>query len=51
MGTSDGWADLYVATWRLDWSYGRGWGPLPFDAYGVDPAPDYVAYFRPFWDV
>jgi kanamycin kinase len=51
LGVADRWADLAVASWSLDWNYGAGWAPTLFDAYGVDPDPPRVAYYRLLWDL
>ncbi len=51
LGVADRWADLAVATWSTEWNYGPGWdGPL-LAAYGVDPDPERVAYYRLLWDL
>ena len=59
------WADLAVATLSLSWSYAGEWedvGALPsqavgppacgglFDAYGIDPAPERVDFYRRLWN-
>jgi kanamycin kinase len=50
LGVADRWADLAAATWSTNWNYGPGWeGPL-LDAYGVDPDPERLAYYRLLWD-
>lgn len=50
LGVADRWADLAVAAWSTGWNYGPGWtGPL-LDAYGVDPDPGRMAYYRLLWD-
>lgn len=51
LGVADRWADLAIATWSTEWNYGPGWdGPL-LAAYGVDPDPERVAYYRLLWDL
>lgn len=51
LGIADRWADLAVATWSTEWNYGPGWdGPL-LAAYGIDPDPVRVAYYRLLWDL
>jgi kanamycin kinase len=51
LGVADRWADLAVATWSLDWNYGPGWQPLLLAAYGVEPDPPRIAYYRLLWDL
>lgn len=51
LGVADRWADLAVATWSLDWNYGPGWQPVLLDAYGVEPDPERIAYYRLLWDL
>ncbi|MGH3933798.1 MAG: phosphotransferase, partial [Pseudonocardiaceae bacterium] len=49
LGVADRWADLAIATWSTEWNYGPGWdGPL-LAAYGVDPDPERIAYYRLLW--
>jgi kanamycin kinase len=47
----DRWADLAVATWSTEWNYGPGWENDLLRAYGVDPDPERVAYYRLLWDL
>jgi kanamycin kinase len=51
LGVADRWADLAVATWSLDWNYGPGWQPVLLEAYGVEPDPPRIAYYRLLWDL
>jgi kanamycin kinase len=51
LGVADRWADLAVASWSCDWNYGPGWQHLLFDAYGLDPDPGRIAYYRLLWDL
>ena len=50
LGVADRWADLAVASLSLGWNYGPGWEPEFFAAYGVDPDPERIAYYRALWD-
>lgn len=45
LGVADRWADLAVAAWSLDWNYGPGFDDVLYDAYGVDPDPERIAYY------
>lgn len=51
LGVADRWADLAVATWSTEWNYGPGWDSTLLAAYGVDPDPARVAYYRLLWDL
>lgn len=50
LGVADRWADLAVATWSTQWNYGPGWEGTLLAAYGVDPDPGRMAYYRLLWD-
>lgn len=51
LGVADRWADLAVATLSLGWNYpGRNWEPEFFAAYGVDPDPLRIDYYRRLWE-
>jgi kanamycin kinase len=50
LGVADRWADLAVATLSLGWNYpGRAWDAEFFAAYGVEPDPARVDYYRRLW--
>ncbi len=49
LGVADRWADLAVAAWSTGWNYGPGWERPLLDAYGVDPDPERMAYYRLLW--
>jgi kanamycin kinase len=51
LGVADRWADLAVAAWSTEWNYGPGLDTLLYDAYGVHPDPDRIAYYRLLWDL
>ncbi|MFP5578292.1 MAG: phosphotransferase [Acidimicrobiia bacterium] len=50
LGTADRWADLAVATMSLGWNFGPGWEHLLYEAYGIDPDAERIAYHRLLWD-
>jgi kanamycin kinase len=55
LGVADRWADLAVATLSLGWNYrgptaGRNWEPEFFAAYGIDPDPVRIDYYRRLWE-
>jgi kanamycin kinase len=50
LGVADRWADLAVATLSLGWNYpGRVWEAEFFTAYGVEPDPARIDYYRRLW--
>lgn len=50
LGVADRWADLAVATLSLGWNYpGRVWDAEFFAAYGVEPDPARIDYYRRLW--
>jgi aminoglycoside phosphotransferase len=51
LGVADRWADLAIATWSTEWNYGPGWQAPLLDAYGIDPDPDRISYYRLLWDL
>ncbi|MBP2335876.1 kanamycin kinase [Saccharothrix coeruleofusca] len=51
LGVADRWADLAVATWSLAWDYGPGFEDVLYDAYGVAPDPERIAYYRLLYDL
>lgn len=50
LGVADRWADLAVASWSLEWNYGKGWEATFFAAYGVAEDSVRMAYYRRLWD-
>jgi kanamycin kinase len=52
LGVADRWADLAVATLSLSWNY-AGFSLTEddlFDAYGVEPDPERVDFYRALWN-
>jgi kanamycin kinase len=50
LGIADRWADLAVATLSLSWNYAGDWEDELLDAYGVDPDPKRVHFYRQRWN-
>ena len=50
LGVGDVWADLAIASWSTVWNYGPGYERIVYDAYGVDPDSERIAYYRELWD-
>lgn len=51
MGLADRWHDLAIATWSVTWNLGPGREGHFLDAYGIDPDPDRVAFYRLLYDL
>jgi kanamycin kinase len=50
LGTADRWADLAIAAWSTEWNYGPGFADLVYEAYGVEPDVERIAFYRALWD-
>ena len=51
LGVADRWADLAIASWSLGWNFGPGWDDLFYTAYGVEPDPERIYYYRLLWEL
>lgn len=51
LGVADRWADLAIATWSTQWNYGPGWEEPLLEAYGVEPDPERITYYRLLWEL
>jgi kanamycin kinase len=51
LGVADRWADLTIGAWSTEWNYGPGFEEVVYDAYGIDPDPERIAYYRLLWDM
>lgn len=51
MGVADRWADLAIASWSLGWNFGSGWDELFWSAYGIEPDPVRIDYYRLLWEL
>lgn len=49
LAVGDRWADLAVASMSLDWNFGAGHQPELFEAYGIEPDPARISYYRALW--
>ncbi|MGN6205627.1 phosphotransferase [Humibacter sp.] len=50
MGVADRWADIAIGAWSTEWNYGPGYDALYYEAYGVEPDQERIAYYRALWD-
>ena len=50
LGIADRWADLAVATMSTEWNYGPGWEAHLLAAYGIEPDPERMDYYRKLWN-
>ncbi len=39
------------SAWSTEWNYGPGYDGVVYDAYGVAPDPERIAYYRLLWDL
>jgi kanamycin kinase len=51
LAVGDRWADLAIASMSLDWNFGEGHQQEFFAAYGIEPDPDRIRYYRKLWDL
>ena len=51
LGIADRWADLAIAAWSTEWNYGPGWAGVVYEAYGIEPDPVKIAFYRRLWDI
>ncbi len=51
LGIGDRWADLAVMTWSTVWNYGEGWEMNVYDAYGIEPDPEKIRFYRLLWEL
>lgn len=51
LAVGDRWADLAIASLSLDWNFGEGHQGELFDAYGIDPDEERIAYYRSLWEL
>ena len=49
LAAGDRWADLAVASMSLDWNFGEGHQAEFFEAYGIEPDPERIGYYRALW--
>lgn len=49
LAVGDRWADLAIASMSLDWNFGEGHQNELFDAYGIAPDTERIAYYRALW--
>jgi kanamycin kinase len=50
LGVADRWADIAVASMSTEWNYGPGWVDSLFAAYGIEPDPERIDYYRELWN-
>lgn len=50
LGTGDRWADIAVAAMSTTWNYGDGWETALVEAYGLEPDPVRLAFYRDLWN-
>jgi kanamycin kinase len=51
LGVADRWWDVAVGAWSVTWNLGPEWEDRFYRAYGVDPDPDRIAFYRLLYDL
>ncbi|MDQ1512065.1 MAG: kanamycin kinase [Actinomycetota bacterium] len=51
LGVADRWCDIAVGAWSVTWNVGPGWEDLFYEAYGVQPDRERVAFYRLLYDL
>ena len=51
LAVGDRWADLAIASLSLDWNFGEGHQHELFEAYGIAPDEERIAWYRALWDL
>lgn len=51
LAVADRWWDVAVASWSTTWNVGPGWEGCFLDAYGIDPDPDRITFYRLLYDL
>ena len=51
LGVADRWWDVAVGAWSTTWNVGPGWEDLFYEAYGIVPDPDRIAFYRLLYDL
>jgi kanamycin kinase len=49
LAVGDRWADLSIASMSLDWNFGKGHQAEFYRAYGIEPEPERIDYYRRLW--
>lgn len=51
LGVSDRWWDIAVGAWSVTWNLGPGHEDRFYGAYGIEPDPDRIAFYRLLYDL
>ena len=51
LGVADRWFDIAVGAWSVTWNVGPGWEDLFYEAYGVQPDEERIAFYRLLYDL
>lgn len=51
LAVADRWWDVAVGSWSTTWNIGPGWEQLFLDAYGIEPDPRRMAFWRLVYDL
>lgn len=51
LAVADRWWDVAVGSWSTTWNVGPGWETLFLDAYGIEPDPPRMTFYRLLYDL
>jgi kanamycin kinase len=51
LAVADRWWDVAVGAWSTTWNVGPGYEELFYDAYGIEPDEDRIAFYRLLYDL
>jgi kanamycin kinase len=51
LGVADRWWDIAVGGWSVTWNVDPKWEPLFYEAYGVEPDPERIRFYRLMYDL
>lgn len=51
LGVADRWWDIAVGAWSVTWNVDPKWEPVFYEAYGVEPDPARIRFYRLMYDL
>jgi kanamycin kinase len=51
LGLADRWWDIAVGAWSVTWNVDPKWEPVFYEAYGVEPDPERIRFYRLMYDL
>ena len=49
LAVADRWRDIAIGGWSTGWNFGTEYEPLFYEAYGVEPDPGRIRFYRLLW--